>query len=87
MVDGKNNNELLKAIQMYDFYLVELNLYLDTHPQCQKALKKFNEINKKRSEAYKTYIEKYGPLKATDNINENYFTWVNDPWPWEGEMY
>ena len=72
---------------MYDFYLVELNLYLDTHPMCQKALRKFSEIKEKRNAAYKTYVEKYGPLKSTDNINESYFTWVNDPWPWEGEMY
>lgn len=81
-----NGTSLLRAIQMYDFYLTELNLYLDTHPKCTAALKKFNEINSKRKEAYETYVKKYGPLKAADNVNEVYFTWVNDPWPWEGEM-
>lgn len=82
-----SNSSLLHAIQMYDFYLIELNLYLDTHPKCEKALKKFNEITEKRNQAYNTYINKYGPLKATDIVNENYFSWVNDPWPWEGENY
>ena len=87
MADSLKTNNLLRAIQMYDFYLVELNLYLDTHPNCQKALKKFNEIKEKRKHAYEAYTEKYGPLNATDNINDVHFTWVNDPWPWEGENY
>lgn len=85
MAETVPNYDLLRAIQMYDFYLVELNLYLDTHPGCQKALRKFNEIKEKRNIACKSYVEKYGPLKATDNTNETYFSWVNDPWPWEGE--
>lgn len=80
-----NGGGLLRAIQMYDFYLVELNLYLDTHPECQRALKKFKEINEKRAQAYDTYIKKYGELKACDNTDEKHFNWVNDPWPWEGE--
>ena len=84
---NNNNSALLRALQMYDFYLVDLNLYLDTHPNCEIALKKFKEITEKRNQAYNTYINKYGPLKATDNINDNYFSWVNNPWPWEGENY
>ena len=41
---ANNDNSLLRAIQMYDFYLYDLNLYLDTHPNDKNALAKFNEI-------------------------------------------
>ena len=36
-------NNLLRAIQMYDFYLYELNLYLDTHPNDNQALALFKK--------------------------------------------
>ena len=33
---------LLNKIKKYDFSLKELNLYLDTHPDCRRALALFN---------------------------------------------
>ena len=38
-----NGGGLLRAIQMYDFYLYELNLYLDTHPNDSQALSLFKK--------------------------------------------
>lgn len=85
MADNSNRINLLRAIQMYDFYLTELNLYLDTHPDDKKALTKFNEVNSKKKMAYETYTENYGPLTFCDLNSDEHFTWVNNPWPWEGE--
>ena len=76
-------NNLLTAVQMYDFYLKELQLYLDTHPDCKNALKAYGEYTKLRNEAYRMYTEKYGPLLPEDNRSDEYFSWVKDPWPWE----
>ena len=87
MADNSNRINLLRAIQMYDFYLTELNLYLDTHPYDKKALSKFNEVNSKKEQAYKTYIENYGPLTFCDVNSSEQFNWVDNPWPWEGENY
>lgn len=83
-----NNNynpgkELLNAIQMYHFYLYDLNLYLDTHPNDKKALEKFNAIKCKLNEARKLYNQKYGPLTALENNSEDNFYWPDGPWPWE----
>lgn len=75
-------NNLLRAIQMYDFYLYELNLYLDTHPNDRQALALFKKYTALKRSAYETYIEKYGPITATQSSGET-FNWVNDPWPWE----
>ncbi len=86
MTENKNTEsckDLLRAIQMYDFYIYDLNLYLDTHPHDRRALSKFNEVNWKRKKAVAAYIEKYGPLTADQNLSEENFYWVDDPWPWE----
>ena len=40
-----SRKNLMCAIQMYSFYLYDLNLFLDSHPNDKKALAKFNEIN------------------------------------------
>lgn len=76
-------NNLLRAIQMYDFYLYELNLYLDTHPSDKNALALFKKYNALRKSAYEAYNQKYGPITANDFTEGDYFDWVNDPWPWE----
>lgn len=75
-------NNLLRAIQMYDFYLYELNLYLDTHPNDSQALALFKKYTTLKNAAYETYIEKYGPITA-DQSSDDKFNWVDDPWPWE----
>ena len=79
-------NNLLHAIQMYDFYLYELNLYLDTHPNDNQALDLFKKYKALKNSAYETYIEKYGPITADQSSNDC-FNWVNGPWPWERGAY
>lgn len=81
MIPSRSN--LLCAIQMYGFYLYDLNLFLDSHPNDKKALAKFNDINRQLKAAVQLYNDKYGPLEANQNMSENNFYWVDDPWPWE----
>ena len=76
-------NNLMCAIQMYDFYLYELNLYLDTHPNDSEALDLFKKTNEKREAAYKAYVSKYGPITAQQFTEGDHFSWVDGPWPWE----
>ncbi|MEZ3452800.1 MAG: spore coat protein CotJB [Oscillospiraceae bacterium] len=78
-----NGNNLMCAIQMYDFYLYELNLYLDTHPADRNALDLFKKYTELRNAAYEAYINKYGPITADQSSTTERFNWVDDPWPWE----
>lgn len=78
-----NGNNLMRAIQMYDFYLYELNLYLDTHPYDRQALDLFKKYNGLRESAYEAYTSKYGPITADRSSTDERFNWVDDPWPWE----
>ena len=46
-----NEKELMMKIKKYDFALKELNLYLDTHPNCRKALELFKKYKALKEEA------------------------------------
>lgn len=72
-------------IQMYDFYLYELNLYLDSHPTCQRGLQTFRKYKRLRDEAVKSYNMYYGPVTAVQSDCDIVFEWVKGPWPWEKE--
>jgi len=74
---------LLKKIQMYDFCLTEVSLYLDTHPTCINALEYFKKYNDMKKTACAEYAEKYGPLSISAVNNTQNWTWVSAPWPWE----
>ncbi len=73
--------EKLMAIQ---FYLVELNLFLDTHPDDQKALSDFNEMTKYFDVEKKRFESMYGPLVNFGHGPSKYpWQWAQSPWPWE----
>ena len=42
--DGMNKTELMKYINELEFALVDLNLYLDTHPDNAEALEMFTKL-------------------------------------------
>ncbi len=80
-MDGR---KLLQAVQMYDFYLYELNLYLDTHPADKQALEAFRKTREQRNAARDAYVKYVDPITADQTYALEYFTWVdNSPWPWE----
>ena len=75
---------LLYQIMQYKFAIVELNLYLDTHPKDVKMLnlfKKYLEIEKQMCDRYE---KMYGPivLDSIDDVGVS-FRWIDSPWPWE----
>lgn len=73
----------LKQLMAYDFMQLELNLFLDTHPHNQKALKEFHKINRKANELREKYEEQFGPLTTSAVKSETEWEWVRSPWPWE----
>lgn len=82
----KTNNikdELLYKIQMYNFAIKDLNLYLDLHPENTEMLNKFQELNFTLNELKKKYNVDYGPLTICDINNVKNWTWIDNPWPWD----
>ena len=74
---------MLLPVQALDFMRVELNLYLDTHPDDVNAINLFAQT-KLPKQAKRRYEERFGPLvvfNATSTATP--WSWTQG-WPWEG---
>ena len=74
--------ELINKIKCYEFAVIELALYLDTHPEDEKALCLHRKYAKELKELKDKYQKVYGPL--TINFPCNKWRWIEEPWPWVG---
>ncbi|MBB5323443.1 spore coat protein JB [Anoxybacillus tepidamans] len=80
----KEYYELLEQLQTVDFALVDLTLYLDTHPNDYQAIQQFNQLSQQRKQLKKQYETTYGPLQQYGNSYSNYpWNWDDTPWPWQ----
>lgn len=76
--------KLLMDIGIVDFTMVELELYLDTHPYDKKALEYFGHYRKIKAGLMKEFSLKYYPLTKEEANCEQEWTYGNAPLPWEG---
>lgn len=86
-----NNNckqgkkELFDMIGAVSFYLDDLRLFLDTHPDNTEALELFTQYQAQRHEMVKNYTLNYGPIDSYYVNTENGWTWNDCPMPWKAE--
>ena len=78
-----NNTSLIEKIRALSFVKVELELYLDTHPNCVAALDYYNKTLAELASLVDLYENTVGPLSAAGVRSENSWTWVTEPWPWQ----
>lgn len=84
MSDCMSRKDLLDKIREVEFVTLELNLYLDTHPTCEKAFADFNYYADKLMKLKMLYEKEYGPLLNFGfSQNKTPWQWANEPWPWE----
>jgi spore coat protein JB len=75
---------LMEQLQAVDFALVELQLYLDTHPNDTQAINQFNELAEARHQLRCQVEQYYGPLQQYGNSYSGYpWGWNDGPWPWQ----
>lgn len=81
-----NKNELpvtpLTELQVMNFVLQELALYLDTHRDDTEALEMYRAYQSMYHDGRKKYEEMHGPLNHMSVVDGEY-RWLNEPWPWE----
>ncbi|MBQ8858393.1 MAG: spore coat protein CotJB [Clostridia bacterium] len=66
------------------FALIELTLFLDTHPEDKEALAMFCEYRNRYEELARKYTGTFGPLTIGDVSGRNGWTWGSTPMPHEG---
>lgn len=89
MSNGMNayQMEMLRKVDQISFAVQDTLLFLDTHPEDEEALAFFCEYSKMRNDILEEYAKEFGPL-IIDNVimsDGDYWNWINQPWPWEGE--
>ncbi len=77
--------DLMKLIQSTNFMVIEMALYLDTHPQDACAMGTYQEYRRQFKRAVALYEKKYAPLTFYGVEDENGWSWGNEPWPWQKE--
>jgi spore coat protein JB len=77
--------EILKQLTAVDFVIVDLHLYLNTHPADREALTKYNSLIMQSHMLKQNYERLYGPLIAWKSCSGYPWQWMNEPWPWEPE--
>lgn len=75
--------ELLRVIQSTNFAVIDLGLYLNTHPDCACAMEKYCECKEKLMEAVELYEKRFGPLTIYGKMHDDSWRWVEEPWPWQ----
>lgn len=80
-----DRREMLKRVQMLEFVLIDVNLFLNTHPDCEAALNFYGKYQALHKQAVDEYEKNFGPITAAGVNVEEGWSWINNPWPWEME--
>ena len=73
---------LLKQISTYQFAALDLQLYLDTHPNDAAAKRRLSDSEHKSGQLRAEYEAKYGPIVFRDTPDTR-MKWIKNPWPWD----
>ncbi len=80
----KDRKQLMHEINVASFTVDEAVLFLDTHPDDSKAMAYYQEWSEKRRDLVRTYEKQFGPLTNDSVADTDKFSWLDEPWPWEG---
>ncbi|MBO5883227.1 MAG: spore coat protein CotJB [Clostridia bacterium] len=86
MSSGNGDREsMMRKLQKIDFALVEINLYLDAYPHCEKGLAYYHKLCEEREMLVAAMGESGKPITMRDNKSVASWDWIKSPWPWHGE--
>lgn len=75
----------LTELQALEFVVLELGLYLDTHPDDTEAFELFRQYVAMEKTAKAAYEAKFGPLHLSSAASGDSYRWLEGPWPWNFE--
>ncbi len=77
---------MMRRLQVQSFALDDIRLYLDTHPDDQNAMAYYHKYLHLREQTVAEYVKRFGPLNSLQVESDSRWTWVDEPWPWEGSV-
>ena len=74
---------LMKQIAQCEFTCIDINLYLDTHPEDERALADYNCYAQQLEALKAMYVQQFGPIENFGNsVSEGAWKWNAQCWPW-----
>ena len=80
----RNREGLMNQLMAYKFAINDMSLFLNTHPDDERALKYHNEYVCEFNKIKEEYERNYGPITFETEMDS--WQWVSDRWPWEVEV-
>ena len=76
-------DELILQIAQCEFTCADINMFLDTHPEDERALMDYNCYAQQLMALKEMYEGHFGPLENFGNsMSEGSWKWVSQAWPW-----
>ena len=79
-----DKENMMQTVRETGFALLDISLFLDTHPNDEKAMDYYTKYQQMNKEARREYEKNFGPLTLSSVDTCNGWTWTQEPWPWEG---
>ena len=73
----------MTELQVLNFAIQDLALYLDTHRDDREALETYRTYQQMYQKCREQYQAKYGPMNHMSSDHCDDYRWLDDPWPWE----
>ena len=80
-----NRREMAMKIREFSFASGDLGLYLDTHPEDERAIQLHKQYSTELIRLKDEYQKMYGPL--TMHYPSDEWRWIDEPMPWERGNY
>lgn len=81
-----NCRSLMQRLQILDFSIADIVLYLDAYPNSAEALAYYHQLMSEREEIKRTLAESCQmPITYLDQKDSAVWNWTQSPWPWQFE--
>lgn len=78
-----DRDAMLKKITALDFYIIDLHLYLDTHPTDSDAITMYNDCVRQVKALREEYNQNYGMLLSNNCVSAEPWQWIEGGMPWQ----
>jgi spore coat protein JB len=76
---------MLHNIQECEFTVLDLALFLDTHPNDPVALYRHKQFSVYLRQLVEVYEAQYGPMNLYNVEVGETWRYINGPWPWDSD--
>ncbi len=83
--DTMQRDGLEDTLRALHFVIVELSLYLDTHPYCKAAIARMKRAREEYARVLAVYEKRFGPMTVMGDTKDGEWLYATQSFPWKME--